>query len=198
LTLCDQSCVGLQEDNLHCGRCDVACQGAAECTAGACKACATGCAVLATTVSDVSLTAAASYGVRLASPVDLSGTTIRARMYVASTPGTITIQLHYDDSTDPSSGGVSRGFEVPTSGWFAATLDVTGAQAFDTHVDWIDVKVGGFSSSGTATVYLDSLSIDPPAAGPWEFASSASPLVYANEGNVHPEFVSGAITWRNY
>jgi hypothetical protein len=192
-TFCDPNCVNLKTDAFNCGSCGMACQGASDCVNGACKACSTGCAVLSTTVIDNASRPNVRYGFSLNPPVDLVDATITARLYAASgfRPGTI--RVHCDDTTDSSSSGIYTGTSVAASGWFEATMEGVSAP----HIDLLELMLDDFGGAGTATLYLDSITISPAVAGPWNFTSSGAPLTYSPGVEVDPKVVSGGVSWRN-
>jgi len=196
LTSCGSTCVDQKTDAHNCGSCNTTCQGAADCVNGSCKACSTGCAVLTTTVTDSSSYPYMAYAIHLSQAVDLSRATIVARLYVASSYQPSIVRIHYQDTTDASSTGVLVGSPVVASGWFEAAAGGIAGNTNTVHADLIEVLLGFDPSTdpGTAVVYLDSISITTAVAGPWNFATSASPLAASPD---HDVVISGNVTWRN-
>ena len=193
LTFCSPGCVDAKTDQLNCGTCGMQCQGASQCVNGACKVCSTGCAVLSTTVADNSSNPWVTYGTKLNPPVDLVEASVTAVVYVATSVKPTFIEIHCDDTTDSSSSGTYTSMPIPATGWYK----ITAGQLTLAHVDLLELMLTNFDGVGTATVYVDSITISSAVAGPWDFTSSAAPLTYAPGGDVDPSAVSGIASWRN-
>lgn len=153
--------------------------------------------MLTTNVIDYTVASSAQYDILLSPPLNLAGSTITVRVYVASSFKPVTIGVHYDDTTDSSSAGTTRSTTVPASGWFEAHIDVSDSGPSVDNVDLIGIGLDDFEGNGTNIIYLDSITISPAAVGPWEFTSSASPLQYTLYDPYEENGMSGAIAWRS-
>ena len=197
LTFCNHYCVDVKTDARHCGSCGAPCDDGAECVNGACKLCSSGCAVLSATVADNASMPYVDYSISLNPPVDLVGATITARFYVASSFAPAAVRIYYRDSTDPSSSRAFTFASVSGHGWFDVEITGTALIDYAHHVDSIGVSLASFTGTGTAVVYLDSISISSGVAGPWNFATSASPLAVSLDAGVDANAISGVVSWRN-
>jgi hypothetical protein len=188
---CAGACVDTDVDEAHCGGCGIMCEGASECVNGACKTCSTGCAVLHATVTDNSSSPFVRYSIQLSPPVNLAGATITARLYIASSVQPDIVQVHIDDTTDSSSTGIYAATPVSVSGWFEAKM----SNIPFSNIDLLELWLQDFNTLGSTAVYVDSISISPALAGPWNFASSAAPLAYSLGEGVDLNAISGGLTW---
>jgi len=155
--------------------------------------CSTGCAVLSTTVDDISSGVFVTYGTKLEPAVDLVAATVTVWLYVTSSIRPTFIQVHLDDTTDSASSGTYTSTAIPAAGWYK----ITTAPLSLPNVDLLELMLTNFDEVGTSTIYVDSITISPAVAGPWNFTSSGAPLTFAPGDSVDPSVVSGLVGWRN-
>ena len=59
----------------------------------------------------------------------------------------------------------------------------------------LSIVVGGrVTQRATSLILVDSISVEPPVVGPWEFATPESVGVIVPD-NTDPEVVSGSVDW---
>ena len=185
-TYCDGDCVNVQTDITNCGTCGTTCSGAAICGAGKCSTCATGCAIVTSTIAADGYSA---FAMNLPSPVNLRGTVVRARVYIASTVQPESIRLYFDDLRTSSGTSYAAPAGSVGPGWYDLVFDINSASVEAGGATLLGLNLG--LHSGTTTLYVDSIAVTPAVAGPWNFTSSGSPLTLV-EGTA----TSGTVSWR--
>jgi hypothetical protein len=126
--------------------------------------------------------------IKLGSAVNLVGATVTARVHVASSSKPH-LQLCIADTASEDSHICLGATAQP--GWFEIAMRDIAPYAAADSVNQIGVVLTAFPEPN-AVLYLDSITISPNRAGPWNFASSGSPLVF------EPGFgddVTGSVSW---
>lgn len=176
------SCVPT-DDEKHCGNCQTQCAGVESCEGGKCVECPTGCATV-----NVPATIGnwrTDYSISLNPARDLRGASISARVYYDVEPGT-EVSLGIWASTesagmqlihDSNHAYQTYTLKVPATGPWVLT-------------DKIQITALG-NDSAASKVYVDWIRVDSDVVGPWEFQSSAAPLIYDDSLST----VKGTLGW---
>jgi hypothetical protein len=175
---CDNQCVpnGTSE---HCGSCSTQCSGGLECGDKSCRLCPSGCALLSgpfTSYNDQM-----AFDIILNPPVNLKGKRLTVRTYSPETDLVYCSFTLYNKAGQMAFGNCAAG---EGRGWETHDIDLNQEQSDFTLSTRLHFFV--YNSTRTPTrLYIDWVHDSSNALGPFDFATSTSPLVIdANETNI--------------